>query len=78
MNTMKTVVLACAALASSFLRASSVELNDGWLYVGDEGLAPSREFSIPSMLEMLDGQRRDLIEMPGASPVEEATIKVEE
>lgn len=43
------------------------ELNDGWRFSQDEALGPLREFSIPSMLEMLDDQGRDLLELPSAS-----------
>lgn len=44
-----------------------VELNEGWSFTRDEPVWMQREFSVPAMLEMLDGQRRDLLERPGAA-----------
>ena len=66
---MRASFLVGASLLALFAaaRTERVELNDGWLFTQDETLGPLREFSIPAMLEMLDGQRRDLLELPRAS-----------
>lgn len=48
---------------------SRVELNDGWRFTRDEALAQAREFDLPAMFDMLDGMRRDLLEIPCASNV---------
>ncbi len=69
---MKTAeMFCCVALAALTLSATAarVELNDGWLFTQDEPVVASRDFTIPQMLEALDGQRRDLIEVPCASLV---------
>ena len=55
----------CAGQA--FGRTERAELNDGWRFSSDETLGPSREFPLPAMLDMLDGMRRDLLEVPLAS-----------
>jgi beta-galactosidase len=55
------------SLAIGAFGEARVELNDGWLFTLEEPIASLRMFSIPSMLDMLDGQRRDLIETPRAS-----------
>ena len=59
------VLAVCASQA--FGRTERVELNDGWRFSPDETLGPSREFPLPAMLDMLDGMRRDLLEVPLAS-----------
>ena len=66
---MRASFLIGASLLALFAaaRTERVELNDGWLFTQDETLGPLRGFSIPAMLEMLDGQRRDLLELPRAS-----------
>ena len=61
--------LLCVGLVLSAHGADRVELNDGWLFTPEEAIAPGRAFAIPAMLDMLDGQRRDLLETPRASRV---------
>ena len=63
----KALFAALTAQAALTVGAARVELNDGWLFTQDESVVSSREFTIPQMLEALDGQRRDLIETPSPS-----------
>ena len=60
------IILLTAGLSGA-PRTERAELNDGWRFSMDETLGPSREFSIPAMVDMLDGVRRDLLEVPLAS-----------
>ena len=54
--------LAMACRLASGESANRIELNDGWLTTSEESLVASREFSIPMILNALDGQRRDLVQ----------------
>ncbi len=65
MKRMISAVVAVAALAAC--GTGRIELNDGWSFTREEAIGPMRAFSIPQMLAMLDDQRRDLMELPGAS-----------
>ena len=56
---------ACVCLCAC--GATRVELNEGWPFTRDEPIWMQRAFSVSAMLEMLDGQRRDLLERPGAA-----------
>ena len=56
---------ACVCLCAC--GATRVELNEGWSFTRDEPIWMQRAFSVSAMLEMLDGQRRDLLERPGAA-----------
>ncbi len=67
---LRTLVLFVAGIAfvgQVFGRTERVELNDGWRFSPDEALGPSRAFALPAVLDMLDGMRRDLLEVPRAS-----------
>ena len=59
--------LALGVFVGSASATQRVELNDGWRFSRDETLGPSREFPLPAILDMLDGMRRDLLEVPYAS-----------
>lgn len=72
MKLMRWMGLGAAALAGLLAEgafAARIELNDGWKCTRNESLPAAREFSIPAMLDALDGQRRDLVETPAASAV---------
>ena len=74
---MKTLFFFCTVAFAAFGEqapgnpqpTARLELNDGWRFSRAEELAQMREFSIPAILDMLDGMRRDLLEVPQASAV---------